>query len=82
MRHLAATVLLEYTNGDRDLVKRIMEYTNGDRDLVKRIIGWSNMEMIDRYGHIGNRAIPAFSKMNQRLAGRIKTGLGVTRVSQ
>lgn len=54
MRHLATTVLLEATNGDRDL--------------VKRIIGWSNMEMIDRYGHIGDRAIPAFEKLNQRLA--------------
>lgn len=54
MRHLATTVLLECTNGDRDL--------------VKRIIGWSNMDMIDRYGHVGNRAIPAFEKMNKQLS--------------
>ena len=53
MRHLATTVLLELTNGDRDL--------------VKRIIGWANMDMVDRYGHIGDRAIPAFEKLNQRL---------------
>lgn len=58
LRHLATTVLLEYTNGDRDL--------------VKRIIGWSSMEMIDRYGHIGHRAIPAYREINQALQGRLK----------
>ena len=61
MRHLATTVLLEATNGDRDL--------------VKRVIGWSSMEMIDRYGHIGHRAIPAFESINARL----DTGLNSTK---
>lgn len=53
MRHLATTALLEETNGDRDL--------------VKRVIGWSSMEMIERYGHIGHRAIPAFESLNARV---------------
>lgn len=58
IRHLATTVLLEYTNGDRDL--------------VKRIIGWSSMEMVDRYGHIGSRAIPAFQKINADMEKQLK----------
>lgn len=53
IRHLATTALLEETDGDRDL--------------VARVIGWSNPDMIDRYGHIGNRAISAFGSLEKRL---------------
>jgi integrase len=58
LRHLATTVLLEATNGDRDL--------------VKRVIGWSSMAMVDRYGHIGHRAIPAFENINEIVVNRWK----------
>ena len=59
MRHLATTVLLEETNGDRDL--------------VKRVIGWSSMDMIERYGHIGHRAMPAFQSINARVANGLNS---------
>jgi integrase len=60
VRHLATTVLLEATNGDRDL--------------VRRIIGWSSMAMVDRYGHVGNRAFSAFANVERMLKSRFSDG--------
>ena len=59
IRHLTTTVLLEETNGGRDLVKRVFE--------------WHNMAMIDRYGQIGHRAIPAFESINARVANGLNS---------
>jgi hypothetical protein len=39
---------------------------------VKRVIGWSSMAMVDRYGHIGHRAIPAFENINEIVVNRWK----------
>jgi len=53
IRHLATTVLLDLTNGDLDL--------------VQKVIGWSNQTMLQIYGHIGHRHIKTFANFDSLL---------------
>lgn len=53
MRHLATTVLLKASKGDRDA--------------VYRIIGWAKIDTMDRYGHVGDRAFSIFETLNKSL---------------
>lgn len=56
IRHLATTELLRLTK---------------DRDLVQRLIGWSDQTMVKRYGHVSDRAIPAFQKWDERIQSHL-----------
>ena len=45
----------------------------GDCDLVKRVLGWSSMDLFDRYGQIGNRAVTAFNTIKAQLANGLRS---------
>lgn len=54
IRHLATVLLLDVTNGNLEM--------------VQKIVGWSDTVMVRRYGHLGYRHHSAFEKMDEVIA--------------